>query len=516
MKSFLSRIAVLSVAGALVQVGLVAAASPQSAAPAQTSAETSTQSASAPTLVRLDGQLKTPTGEPRTGNVVLVVSLYAGQDDPAPLWLEHQLVSLDQAGRYSIYAGATLPDGLPQEFFASGAARWLGVAVEGEAEQPRIMLITMPYALKARVADTLGGKTASDFVLASNLANSVRSVLSTESSGGLAPLGGGVGTLAATANALVKFTDGAGTTDSSAVSEVSGKVGIGTGAPQTRLDIRQAVDNSSGGIMVADSSVSANFRFWADAVQGYIYGGSLGQLPLIINAGGGKVGVGTAAPLSTLHILENANNPLGGIMVQDATRSANFRFWADANQGYIYGGSLGQLPLILNAGGGKVGIGTTAPTEALDVHGNINVTGNINAKYQDVAEWVEASAPLEAGTVVIVDPSAPNHVTITPRAYDTRVAGAVSRQPGLVLGERTATRVTVAQSGRVRVKADASYAAIRIGDLLVTSPTPGYAMRSQPLSVNGVALHRPGTVLGKALEALPSGKGEILVLLTLQ
>ena len=76
----------------------------------------------------------------------------------------------------------------------------------------------------------------------------------------------------------------------------------------------------------------------------------------------------------------------------------------------------------------------------------------------------------------------------------------------------------VAQSGRVRVKVDAKYGAIKIGDLLVTSPTPGYAMRSRPMRVGGTSsrLHRPGTLLGKALEALPNGKGEILVLLTLQ
>jgi hypothetical protein len=96
------------------------------------------------------------------------------------------------------------------------------------------------------------------------------------------------------------------------------------------------------------------------------------------------------------------------------------------------------------------------------------------------------------------------------------VAGAVSRQPGLVLGERSDTKAMIAQSGRVRIKADARNGAIRIGDLLVTSPTQGYAMRSRPMRMGSQAIHRPGTVLGKALEALPSGKGEILVLLTLQ
>jgi hypothetical protein len=85
-----------------------------------------------------------------------------------------------------------------------------------------------------------------------------------------------------------------------------------------------------------------------------------------------------------------------------------------------------------------------------------------------------------------------------------------------VLGEKSDSKAMVAQSGRVKVKADARYGAIKIGDLLVTSPTPGHAMRSRPVRVGTQLMHRPGTLLGKALEPLPSGKGEILVLLTLQ
>jgi hypothetical protein len=73
----------------------------------------------------------------------------------------------------------------------------------------------------------------------------------------------------------------------------------------------------------------------------------------------------------------------------------------------------------------------------------------------------------------------------------------------------------IATTGRVRVKVDAGRP-IRVGDLLVSSDKPGMAMKSEPIDVGGVRIHRPGTIIGKALEPLASGQGEILVLLSLQ
>jgi hypothetical protein len=118
--------------------------------------------------------------------------------------------------------------------------------------------------------------------------------------------------------------------------------------------------------------------------------------------------------------------------------------------------------------------------------------------------------------VVNNNPESPNSVMETSEAYDTRVAGVVSPQPGLILGEAGASKVKVATTGRVRVRVDASVAPIHVGDLLVTSSIPGVAMRSEPLDLGGVKMHRPGTVVGKALEPLATGQGDILVLLTLQ
>jgi len=164
---------------------------------------------------------------------------------------------------------------------------------------------------------------------------------------------------------------------------------------------------------------------------------------------------------------------------------------------------------------GNVGIGTSAPTVKLEVNGTVKGT-NIQAQYQDLAEWVSASRAVAPGTVVVVDTDRPNHVTAAETAYDTRVAGVVSSQPGLVLGEGGEGRAMVSTTGRVRVRVDASRAPIKIGDLLVSSNHAGYAMRSEPIDIAGVKVHRPGTLIGKALEPLETGEGEILVLLSLQ
>ena len=187
----------------------------------------------------------------------------------------------------------------------------------------------------------------------------------------------------------------------------------------------------------------------------------------------------------------------------------------------------GSSSISYNAG--SVGIGTNAPSDALEVSGNLKVsgTGNINAtgtitggnivaKYQDVAEWVPSSEQLSAGTVVVLDSTKSNQVTSSTVSYDMRVAGVVSEQPGIALGEKGESKVLVATTGRVRVKVDATRSPIHIGDLLVTSDVPGVAMKSEPINLGGVQIHRPGTLIGKVLEPLEKGSGTILVLLSLQ
>jgi hypothetical protein len=68
----------------------------------------------------------------------------------------------------------------------------------------------------------------------------------------------------------------------------------------------------------------------------------------------------------------------------------------------------------------------------------------------------------------------------------------------------------VALSGRVYCLADASDGPIAPGDLLTTSDTPGHARRVDDHT------RAQGAVLGKALTRLESGRGLVLVLVSLQ
>lgn len=238
---------------------------------------------------------------------------------------------------------------------------------------------------------------------------------------------------------------------------------------------------------------------------------------LLQNAG--WIGISTMTPGSELHVN-------GRIRM---SQSSNFGEFFTGSSGGVMGfhmGSRTNMPVGIYTNGsapqlllmptGRVGIGTTSPAATLHVAGDVQVDGNIAAKYQDVAEWVPAATKLAPGTVVVLGGAKPNEVMASDRAYDTRVAGVVSEKPGLILGEGGDNQVKVAHMGRVKVKVDATYGAVKIGDLLVTSATPGFAMRSQPVSIGSATIHQPGTLVGKALESLESGQGEVLVLLTLQ
>lgn len=128
----------------------------------------------------------------------------------------------------------------------------------------------------------------------------------------------------------------------------------------------------------------------------------------------------------------------------------------------------------------------------------------------DVAEWVKVSESVEPGDVLELDPNVFSTYRLATSACSSLVTGVVSSSPGLVLGDAEARqpRALLALVGVVPARVANEGGPIMPGDLLVTSSTPGHAMRwagPDPC---------PCALVGKALEPMTDAAGMILVLLT--
>jgi hypothetical protein len=137
----------------------------------------------------------------------------------------------------------------------------------------------------------------------------------------------------------------------------------------------------------------------------------------------------------------------------------------------------------------------------------------------DFAESVSTAARkthYEPGDVLVIDTRADRRFALSSSPYSTLVAGVYSTKPGVTGTEHTsespklAAEIPMAVVGIVPCNVSAENGAIARGDLLVTSSTRGYAMRGSDAS------RLTGTVIGKALQPLASGKGKIEVLVTLR
>lgn len=147
-------------------VGLVCVLGVSGIRAQETAPAGSAPAASVPRLIKFSGELRDLAGKPLTGVADAHFAIYRAQQDAAPIWEETQTLQLDEQGRYSVLLGAMQAEGLPVELFTSGEARWLGVAAGKLPEQPRVLMVSVPYALKAADAETLGGKPASAYALA--------------------------------------------------------------------------------------------------------------------------------------------------------------------------------------------------------------------------------------------------------------------------------------------------------------------------------------------------------------
>ena len=206
---------------------------------AQTSG--SSPAAQVPPLIQFSHVATDEGGNSLSGVVSISFSLYNSQQGGSPLWTEIQKnIQLDPTGHYSVQLGITKPNGVPTTLFTSGEARWLGVQIAGQAEQPRVLLLSVPYALKAGDAATLGGLPSSAFVLAAPPTGSAaaESAGTASATSGVNPNVGGTGT----ADFIPLWTDGTGDLGNSVMFQSgtgsTAKIGINTTTPATALDVR--------------------------------------------------------------------------------------------------------------------------------------------------------------------------------------------------------------------------------------------------------------------------------------
>ncbi len=328
----------------------------QSLSPTPDSSAQANPQAAVPRLIRFSGSLQDLSGKPITGPADVTFSLYSVQSGGSALWFETQTVQADSLGNYKVLLGAMTPAGVPMELFTQGEARWLGVQVANLPEQPRVLLVSVPYAMKAGDAETLGGKPASAFMLAPQAACSgdVSSPTGGERSSPLQP-----DCMAAAAGTLSGLITSGGPNSATRTTPMA----IAPGGAANYL-AGWAADGTTLGKSVLYQDPSTSFVGIGTTAPSFpmdINNGSLGIGPKVPRPGeGGKlrarddtgtlrwaVGIpGTAG--STDFFVSNAVNGHAPLFIQSNAPS--------------YG-------LFLHASG-RVGMGTTAPAFPLDVNGN--------------------------------------------------------------------------------------------------------------------------------------------------
>ncbi len=314
--------------------------------------------------------------------MTLTFSLYELQEGGTPLWTETQTAQLHAQGHYTVLLGASSPEGLPLDLFTSGAARWVGVQPQlpGQGEQPRVLLVGVPYALKAADADTLGGKPASAFV-------TTESGIGPSAPGGHVlneALSAGAALSQAHAQASPLTVGGGGTTNyipiwtnsttlgNSTIFETGGMVGIGDTSPDAALDV--VGPNASGTDKNAPTvlQVTGGTGGQGGGIPNFVPAGAGGPIQLTSGTGGagGMCSSGCPAPGGPGGSIQITGGT-GGNATETGSRggpggSITLQPGAGGKQvGFPFKGPPGNVILVPTAG--KVGIGTTAPANTLEV-----------------------------------------------------------------------------------------------------------------------------------------------------
>jgi hypothetical protein len=275
----------------------------------------STASGAVPGLINYGGVLADGNGKPLTGVQGVTFLLYKDEHGGSPVWMETQNLTLSKSGQYMVSLGAVKLDGSLAQSFTNGEPRWLGVQVAGQAEQSRVMLVTVPYAMKAADADTIGGLPVSAFVMANSAQASSSQNHGTAAAPTSAPSSSK--TSAPPANPTVTGKGTAGnipvwdtTSDivNSALFQKGTFVGVGTTTPAVNLDVNgksavrdtltlfpKATDNT---LAVSGTAFKVSNTGAVTFISGQKFPGAGTITGITTAAGSGLSGGGTTGTLS--------------------------------------------------------------------------------------------------------------------------------------------------------------------------------------------------------------------------